>query len=83
MIRFKALSGDKVDVPINENGDGVEARTNQVMMECALDRQTFLLNITKGQMLLVLQDGHEQDTCNMYPFVSGEFTPVESYSKRE
>ena len=28
MIRFKALSGDKVDVPIDENGDGVEARTN-------------------------------------------------------
>ena len=22
---------------------------NQAMMECALDRQTFLLNITKGQ----------------------------------
>ena len=53
------------------------------MMECALDRQTFLLNITEGQMLLVLQDGHEQDTCNMYPYVSGEFTPVEIYSKRE
>ena len=34
MIRFKALSGDKVD----ENGDGVEARTNLAMMECALDR---------------------------------------------
>jgi len=34
-------------------------------------------------MLLVLQGSHEHDSCNMYPFVSGEFTPVESYSKRE
>jgi len=56
---------------------------NQAMMECTSDRQTFLLNIKKGQMLLVLQARHEQDACNMYPYVSGEFTPVESYSKRE
>ncbi len=34
-------------------------------------------------MLLVLQVSHTKDACNMYPFVSGEFTPVESYSKRE
>jgi len=53
------------------------------MMECASDNQTFLLNIMKGHKLLVLQVCHEQDTCNVYPFVSGEFTPVESYSKRE
>ncbi|MBR4903306.1 MAG: hypothetical protein IKZ53_01415 [Selenomonadaceae bacterium] len=52
------------------------------MMECTLNRQTFLLNITKGQMLLVLQDSHIHDACSMYPFVSGEFTPVEIYSKR-
>ena len=34
-------------------------------------------------MLLVLQVSHQQDTCNMYPYVNGEFTPVENYSKRE
>ena len=34
-------------------------------------------------MLLVLQVRHPKDPCNMYPYVSGEFTPVESYSKRE
>ena len=53
------------------------------MMECALGHLDFLLNITKGQMLLVLQASHVKDACDMYPFVSGEFTPVEIYSKRE
>ena len=33
-------------------------------------------------MLLVLQDYHLKDTCNMYPFVSGEFKPVESYTSK-
>ncbi len=46
-------------------------------------QKTFLLNIMKGQMLLVLQENHVKDNCNVYPYVSGEFTPVESYSKRE
>lgn len=34
-------------------------------------------------MLLVLQDRHEKDACNMYPYVSGEFKPVERHIKRE
>ena len=34
----------------------------------------------KGQMLLVLQESHVKDTCNMYPYVSGEFKPVESHT---
>ena len=34
-------------------------------------------------MLLVLQVSHFHDACNMYPYVSGEFKPVENYSKRE
>ena len=35
----------------------------------------FWPSITKGQMLLVLQN--LKDFCNMYPYVSGEFKPVE------
>ena len=31
-------------------------------------------------MLLVLQESHLQDACNMYPYVSGEFKPVESHT---
>ena len=31
-------------------------------------------------MLLVLQDRHVHDSCDMYPYVSGDFKPVEIYS---
>ena len=34
-------------------------------------------------MLLVSQDSHQQDTCDMYPFVSGEFKPLERCTKHE
>ena len=27
-----------------------------------------------------MQESHKQDTCNMYPHVSGEFKPVESHA---
>jgi len=48
-----------------------------------VEQKDFLLKITKGQKLLVLQTRHRNDTCNVYPYVSGEFTPVEIYSKRQ
>jgi len=63
---------------------GVRARTRaKTKRGLCVEQKDFLLKITKGQKLLVLQARHEQDTCNMYPFVSGEFTPVEIYSKRQ
>ena len=89
MIRSACQSVHNVVAAVNsvdENGDGVESRTNLARKQLddgiCIGQTDFLLNITKGQMLLVSQASHGQDACDMYPFVSGEFKPVETYSKR-
>ncbi len=57
---------------------------NQAMMGCKKRKpKTFGKNERKERMLLVSQGSHVQDTCDMYPFVGGEFKPLERRTKRE
>jgi hypothetical protein len=55
----------------------------QAMMDCKKRKPNFGKNKKKERKLLILQDSHQQYACNMYPFVGGEFKPLERCTKHE